>query len=136
MSARPAYYSGYGATTDNLNSDKLTKIQEGIEKEFGQKASKAMVELVQSIKVLTATAFLSGLYTLKNNDWVMPKSVSQSNVSIDNEGSAFGTLMMAMSPSSSRDQTFEIKDRFLSKNGIRQERNHVDEIYGHRKYRN
>lgn len=132
MSARPAYYSGYGAITDNLNSDKLIKMQEGIEKEFGQKASKAMVELVQSIKVLTATAFLSGLYNLKNNNWVLPENISQSNVDIQDMGSALGTLMMAMSPSSNRDQTFEIKNRFLSKNGIRQERNHVDEIYGGR----
>ncbi len=69
MSTRPEYYSGRGATISDLNDKILFGIHRDLKKEFGDDAASGFVKMVDGIKVLSATAFLNGLYDLFHNNW-------------------------------------------------------------------
>jgi len=79
MSTRPEYYSGRGAALSDLNSEILQKIYVGIEKQYGVKAAKNYVRMVDDIKVLSATTFLEELYQLFYNDWKYVKKRSHAS---------------------------------------------------------
>ena len=67
MSTRPEYYSGRGATTSDLNDQILFGIHKDLKKDFGEDAGNGFVKMIDGIKVLSATAFLNGLYELYYN---------------------------------------------------------------------
>ena len=126
MSSRPAYYSGRGATLSDLNSEKLLKIQSQIEKKHGKDASKAFVNMIQSMSNLNATDFIENLYMLERKGWVWDiKSTSKNGFDFDknkdgshNESQLMASLFSAMG--NKRDETHQIKSNFLLKNGIRE----------------
>lgn len=132
MSSRPCYYSGYPATLDNLDSKKLLSIQSGIRDNFGEKASKAFVEMVKNIKVLTATTFLNELYALCRNEWVLSLSSNDMpNISVDTNVGAWGTVLMGMfGDRGNRDDTIRIRANFLASNGMKSEIDNLQLIYG------
>jgi hypothetical protein len=138
MSDRPAFYSGRGATLSDLNSTILQKIHDGIVKEFGKEAGEGFVQMVDELRVMSATSFLNSVYRLSHNNWVFsPELVSTSSVDIDSEGSAWGTLLGAMSRGD-RDDSLDIKSKFLSNNGVKMKRQsgYVKDRYGAVRYYN
>ena len=62
MSARPEFYSGRGAITDDLNGEKLEHIYGDIKRWHGDDAAQSYVQMVADILVLSATDFLLSLY--------------------------------------------------------------------------
>ena len=99
LSTSPSYYSGRGATTSDLNGMHLDKIYESIRFHIGQPAATQFAIMVAEIPVLSATDFLLTLFRLAGNDWVWSKDfLPQTNgISIDSQGSAFGTIMSVWS---------------------------------------
>lgn len=140
MSTRPEYYSGRGATLSDLNSEILQKIYVGIEKEFGTKAAKNYVKMVDDIKVLSATTFLEELYQLFYNNWKYVKKRSHaSGISVpknDNgeydDNSVLSGMMgiFAAMSNGNRDDTQSIKGNFVYSHGIKpKERYYSDGKY-------
>lgn len=124
MSARPEYYSGRGATISDLNEQILFSIHRDIKKEFGEDAGKGFVKMVNGIKVLSATAFLNGLYDLFCNDWKYNESQPDSITIPKNENGEYDTTIgmigvMESLFSCGRDDTQQIKSHFLRSNGIK-----------------
>ncbi len=133
MSRRPEFTSGRGASVSDLDSDRLLQIQRGIKEKFGDDAAKALVVLVQNIKVMACTTFLKELYNLFYNDWKIKKSKNfkaVSDVSFSDEIGAFCTVMGKLNKQN--DDTQEIKSHFLRVNGIKPVDNSMD-VYGYRK---
>lgn len=125
MSDRPEYYSGRGATTSDLDGDKLYAIYQKITKELGTKQADAFVTMVKKLKTLSATNFLNSLYTLERCEWAENISFHESNIDIGPDGPgreaiAFATLAEALSGGSHtrRDDTEYIKSSFLRKVGF------------------
>lgn len=119
MSDRPEYYSGRGATTSDLDPNKLQKIWTAILAHRGAKEAEAFVRMVESIPVLSATDFLLALCALERNNFkwdhdMLPKG---KGIHATDHGSAFGTVMSVMSGSMKSDSTREIKFPFLNKHG-------------------
>ena len=131
MSTRPEYYSGRGAITCDLNGIQLEKIFQGIKKEFGDKAAKNFVKMVDDIKVISATTFLEELYMLFQSGWVYrkkPKSRQANGISVpkneqgeyDDRSMMSGMLgIFAAMSSGGRDETSEIKNYFLMNHGVK-----------------
>lgn len=131
MSARPEYYSGRGATTCDLNSDMLFCIHKDIIDTFGEKAGKGFVDMVNGIKVISATAFLNGLYELFHNAWeyndLQPQTISIQKDQDGNYDHNIGMVgIMETLFSSGRDDTNTIKSIFLASNGIKQTYRYID----------
>lgn len=125
MSDRPEYYSGRGATTSDLDGDKLYAIYQKITKELGTKQADAFVTMVKKLRTLSATNFLNSLYDLERCEWVENISFHESNIDIGSDGPgreamAFATLAEALSGGSHtrRDDTEYIKSSFLRKVGF------------------
>ena len=114
LSTSPSYYSGRGATTSDLNGMHLDKIYESIRFHIGQPAATQFAIMVAEIPVLSATDFLLTLFRLAGNDWVWSKDfLPQTNgISIDSQGSAFGTIMSVFG-GNRHDQTSTIRSSFL-----------------------
>jgi hypothetical protein len=123
MSARPEFYSGRDAMTCDLNGKQLEGIYQSIINEFGEDAGKNYIQMVSDIKVLSATTFLNSLYSLCNNDWLWNKNNEGSDISIDGEGSAWGTTGSVLF-GGQRDETMSIKSGFLSRHGIEKSNNY------------
>ena len=70
----PLIYAGRGATLSNLNSNILEGLFKDIKGEYGNKAAKNFVKMVARIKVLSATTFLTELYKLHDNDWILKRN--------------------------------------------------------------
>ena len=138
MSCRPAYYSGRGATTTDLNRDVLESIYKGIHIRYGKQAAQAYVDMVSNIKVLSATTFLTELFMLHGNDWkssVGNREDSSGTVIDKDENGNYdmGSGMMGLLSSLTRDtkdETHQIRYRFLVSHGVRMN-SHTDE-YGNR----
>lgn len=124
MSTRPEYYSGRGATMSDLTGEILFKIHNRIQEDFGARPGKAFVKLVESIKVLSATAFLNGLYDLYRNNWKLPKQ-QPSGISVQkNEDGSYNEAHGMVGITSAlfycdRDDTQRIKSHFLAVNGCK-----------------
>jgi hypothetical protein len=121
MSFRPEYFSGRGATTTDLNGEMLFKIYNSIKKENGERAAEAYVEMVKSIKTLSATNFLNSLYLLEACKWVYKKSDFESDSDLGPDcdgriGVAFATIANTLS-NGDRDDTFFIRNSFMHKIG-------------------
>ncbi len=144
MSARPAYYSGRGATITDLTDKILFKIQADIKKHFGEKQAKAFVQMVANIKVLSATTFLQELYDLEARGWkVKPvKAKDASGVMVDKDDKTgeynmtngmFG--MLAAMTHDGSDDTGRIRNNFLRSNGVKVENcRWEDMVYGRKRY--
>jgi plasmid maintenance system killer protein len=121
---RPGYYSGRGATLTDLNGEILEGIYKGIKKEFGEKAAKNFVKMVDGIKVISATTFLQELYALEWSKWeYKEKEKDESGVYVDKingeynmAGGMFG-MINALTHNGS-DDTRAIKQRFVRSHGI------------------
>ena len=126
MSRRPEYYSGRGAILADLNSDILEKIYQGIDKEYGNKASKSFVNMVKEIPVLSATAFLLNLYKLESNNWKWEKNLfgNENGVYVDGPTDdakmvvGFMTIAEGLYPRK-RDDTISIKSPFLANHKVK-----------------
>jgi hypothetical protein len=125
MSTSPSYYSGRGATTDDLNDAILEKIWTAVEKNRGKNAAKAFVDMVEAVPVLSATDFLITLAALDRADWKWHPRLVSSAKGVDiarnadgshNEASGLAT-MASMLFGRDRDQTFTIRGAFLRRHG-------------------
>lgn len=135
MSSRPGYTSGRGATTTDLDSKKLKHIYNEILEHQGFDASKSFIEMVRNLKVASCTEFLLSLYRLETSDWKYTdgffSSEGSSDVYVENEGEAMGTVFAAMGGPRG-DDTLQIVYRFLNEFGLRhitddgRYRNHYD----------
>lgn len=130
MSTRPEFYSGRGATLSDLDEKILFGIHKDLNKKFGKKAGNAFIKMIDGINVLSATAFLNGLYELFHNNWKYneqkPESISIPKDKDGNYNSTIGIVgIMESLFSSGRDDTKRIKHWFLKCNGI--ERTYYDE---------
>ena len=124
MSTRPEYYSGRGATTSDLNDQILFGIHKDLKKDFGEDAGNGFVKMIDGIKVLSATAFLNGLYELYYNNWIyneqQPDSITIQKDDDGNYNSTVGMIGVIDSLfSCGRDDTQQIKSHFLRCNGVK-----------------
>lgn len=124
MSTRPEYYSGRGATTSDLNDQILFGIHKDLKKDFGEDAGNGFVKMIDGIKVLSATAFLNGLYELYYNNWIyneqQPDSITIQKDDDGNYNSNVGMIgVMESLFSCGRDDTQQIKSHFLRCNGVK-----------------
>lgn len=120
MSSRPEYYSGRGATTSDLNDEKLERIYEAIKKEHGQKAADNYVKMVAEMEKLSATDFLLNLYGLDSNKWKYEKRLlgNKNGIYAGKLESALGTVACVLTGDNERDQTDYIRNEFLRRHGI------------------
>ncbi len=123
MSERPAYYSGRGTVTSDLNSMILTKIAALIEKHHGEDAKKNFVKMVAGLKEANATDFLNELYMLEGNNWKYREQIHKTGNDVGDHdtslGAAFATIIDTKAGSRNVDQTSAIRDQFLRSNGIK-----------------
>jgi hypothetical protein len=132
MSTRPEYYSGRGATLSDLDYNILEGIYKGIKIEFGESAANSFVDMVDNIKVMSATTFLQELYMLFYNDWVyVIKEKDASGIAVaKNEDGDYDMLSGIMGifgglTSNQRDETPSIKNHFLFTHGKSPENNYI-----------
>ena len=129
MSARPAFYSGRGATTTDLNSSKLERIWAAIQKNQGDDAAFEFVKMVAALPCLSATDFLLALARLEASDWEWSGHVgSERGAYADSEAAALGTVLETIRGSSRVDETEVIRGDFLRARGICTRRSRT--IYG------
>ena len=115
-SARPEYYSGRGATTTDLNGDKLFAIYTKITEEIGEKEAEAFVTMIENLKYLSMTNFLNALYALESNQWVY-KPVVENDIDIGPDNSSRGAVALGIIGSAilgKPDETEHIKRPFFS----------------------
>ncbi len=132
MSDRPEFYSGRGATTDDLNHNHLETIYQAIKVNHGEPAAEQYVQMVATIPKLTATDFLLSLYQLERNEWKVPETMNKATqqekvagiyIGSDRgdgtrEGAASGAVFSVLSGMSNNDQTPTIRNYFLRSHGI------------------
>ena len=126
MSKRPEFYSGRGTILADLNSEILEKIYQGIDKVYGDKASKQFVNMVKEIPVLSATDFLLNLYKLESNNWKWEKNLfgNENGVYVDGPTDdakmvvGFMTIAEGLYPRK-RDDTISIKSPFLANHKVK-----------------
>ena len=116
---RPEYYSGRGATTTDLDGDKLFAIYTKIREEIGKKEAEAFVTMIENLEYLSMTNFLNALYALENNQWVY-KPVVENDIDIGSDNSTRGAVALGVIGSAilgKPDDTDYIKRSFFSKIG-------------------
>ncbi len=126
FSSRPEYFSGRGAIVCDLNYEILTRIKNEIDKEYGVEAGKEMVKMVAYMETCNATDFISNCYRLESNGfkWNVPKTrksgidIPKDENGVHNEAIAMVSIFGIMSGSNDRDETPQIRNRFLMQNGI------------------
>ena len=124
---RPEVYSGRGAVLSDLNSQHLEKIYDLILKNHGENAADNFIDMVEGIKVLSATDFLVTLYSLESCGWkydsekVKSDAVGGILVRKDSNGNydeIHGELsMMTALTSGGRNETESIRRPFLRNHG-------------------
>jgi hypothetical protein len=127
MSARPEFYSGRGAISDDLNSKILEKVYQGVQREHGEKAAKQFAQMVADIPSLSATDFLLTLYRLESNNWKWNKKMLGNEKGIDvgpdygdggREAIGMATIANILGGSLDRDETSYIRGEFLRNHNI------------------
>ncbi len=128
MSARPEFYSGRGAMTCDLDSERLEYIYEHVKKEHGEEAGENFVQMVADLPVLSATDFLITLYKLDSHDWKWDKKLLGNEKGIDvgpdygsgrREAISMLTIANFLGGSSETDETtICIRGQFLRKHGL------------------
>jgi hypothetical protein len=119
MSVRPGFYSGRGATTADLSSDKLERLFCAIKKHAGEPAAEAFVNMVAAMPSLSATDFLLSLARLESNGWTWHKRLlgAEKGLYAEDEGSAWGTVFARLGGAGERDDTATIRGAFLRAHG-------------------
>lgn len=128
MSTRPGYYSCRGATSTDLNSEKLGRIHAAITANVSEEAGGAFAQMVADIPKLTATDFLLTLEAFEANGWKWDKHLlgRQNGVYAANAGEAMGSLMAALGGRREIDETVSIRSDFLRRQGIPESRKDLD----------
>ncbi len=122
MSTRPAFYSGRGATSSDLSSEKLFRVNTAIRNNRGEDASKAFVAMIAAIPVLSATDFLIALSALEQNDWKWDVRLlgSQNGVYATDRDEALATVLtVAAGRREQHDETVSIRAAFLRHHGVK-----------------
>ncbi len=124
MCLEPSYYSGCGADTAYLNSDKLQKIYDAIveNEPRGKRAGMAFAQMVQAIPYLTPTDFLLSLSRLCDNDFVFhrPKIIgNERGICLGNKDELTALCTIAAVRMRGPDRTKEIKGAFLARLNMR-----------------
>ena len=134
----PSFYSGRGATRGDLAPQHLDAIHKWLNENVSKEASKEFVNLVDNIKVMSATAFGEDLISFYHNDFKNfrtkdSKPANEISVSKNKDGEYDensinqGMLgIMAMMGNSGRDDTQSIKGSFLMKHGIKPQGEFID----------
>lgn len=126
MSARPEFYSGRGALSDDLTGKKLERIYEQIEHVHGERAAQSFAQMVADIPVLSATDFLLSLYQLEARDWEWHKQFLGEENGVDvgpdygngtREAIGMATIIFTLG-GLRRDDTGAIRNSFLQRHGI------------------
>lgn len=117
MSDRPAFYSGRGATTSDLDGRKLKKIHDLIKSEIGEKEADGYILMVAGMKELSATAFLNTLYGMPYSYWKFNYEAPGHDIEKDEDGNhnvmqGMATILAAMGRKG-RDDTSATKRDFL-----------------------
>lgn len=120
MSTRPAFYSGRGATSSDLSSEKLERIYKAIIVNVSMKAADAFALMVANLPCLSATDFLLALARLEGAEWVWRTSMvgSENGRYADSFGAAMGTVLETVSGRKT-DETVSIRRQFLNNHGIK-----------------
>ena len=116
MAGHPEHYSGRGATSEDLNGQRLEGIYWAVRHHYGEDAGKAFVQMVEDTPVLSATDFLLNLYRLEENDWKWDRRLvgKEKGVYVTDEGSCFATLADALTRKDQQiNQTDSIKSDFI-----------------------
>ena len=123
MSARPAFYSGRGALSEDFEFGKpsLNVIFNELRK-IDEKYAVSFIELVMTFNNLNATDFLTSFYSFAQNSFSLENTkIKESGYSLETVGDeqrdavAFMTIVSAFGSSSERDDTKSIKARFLDR---------------------
>lgn len=119
MSVRPEFYSGRGATTADLDSQKLERIWAAIQTHLGEDAAQGFVDMVVDLPCLSATDFLLALERLDFGGWRWNKNKrgNERGIYPADEMSAWATLGSVLF-GSNVDQTDEIRRPFLLARGV------------------
>jgi len=116
MSTRPEFYSGRGATTSDLDGQKLDKIHAAIGTHVGAEAAEGFVDLVAGIKKLSATDFLLEVQRLELNDWKWePPPQDGNGIYAGSPLSGLATIIHVAAGDNERDETDLIRWSFLKK---------------------
>jgi hypothetical protein len=127
MSARPEFYSGRGAISDDLNSKILEEVYQGVQREHGEKAAKQFAQMVADIPNLSATDFLLTLYRLESHNWKWNKKMLGIEKGIDvgpdygdggREAIGMVTIGNVLGGMLDRDETSYIRGEFLRRHKI------------------
>jgi len=128
MSDRPAFYSGRGAVTCDLNDTILEQIYQGIRKGRGEEPAEEFVKMVAYIPELNATDFLLTLYALEDHGWKWDRNLfgNDRGICLDGKTEAetfaigFATIGSTLNRLNrgSMDQTEGIRGPFLRRHGV------------------
>lgn len=119
MSSRPAFYSGRGAVTCDLNGRILEKLHTGIKSTYGDEAAAAFVYMVADLPILSATDFLLALFRLEESSWKWKPTLKPQNhgISYTNKAEAICTVAQVLGSvfggNLERDETITIRSGFL-----------------------
>jgi len=129
MSSRPAAYSGRGATTSDLNYERLKKMYLSFKEHYSIKIATDFVKLVNAIPVLSATALMNALYEWEQNNFdALPIQLNNGFAIAKNNDGGYNALhgiasVMAYAQGRDRDDTLEIKRIFILQFGDDEDRN-------------
>jgi hypothetical protein len=123
MSTRPGFYSGRGATTTDLSSEKLEILYKAIQYNVNDKAAQAFAQMVADIPCLTATDFLLSLARLEGRGWIWDAGMlgDEHGVYASGVAEGWGTVGEALGGRDA-DHTVIIRSTFLRAHGIRDPR--------------
>ena len=120
MSARPEFYSARGATTTDLNSNKLETIYQSVKREVGQDAANNFLYMVLDMEKLSATDFLLSFYALGSNDWKWEQELAskEKGLYVTNETTGFGTIAGVLLGDNDKDESDAIVGEFFKRHGV------------------
>jgi hypothetical protein len=126
MSSRPAFYSGRGVATCDLDVGQLLIIYRGIQKEYGESAGKAYILMIKELPLLTATDFLLSLHYLASHNFE-EVVVFNDKIAIEKNEKGEHNMLQAMaslfsvnrySPERAKEVSDEIKYCFFQNVGL------------------
>lgn len=117
LSSRPEYYSGRGVNRGDLNGNHIKMVHDGVKKELGDDAAKALVAMVRILKDMSATGFLTSLYRLEQMGWKFnEKAFNQSGdgISATDEITAMCSVLAIMGRGNSDPEMDEMFSRQIA----------------------
>ena len=126
LDPRPSFYRGLGTQELNRSSQPISIIYEKINKLLGAGPAQEYAKMIMAIPQLNTTTFLSTFYAFCDNHYKWEPSLLKHAGGIDFEDPSgdrakeadllLGTLMAALYQP--RDNTYEIKERFIKRHGF------------------